>query len=157
MLVQVTTKLGQSFNLIDKDFADYDFKSNVTSSNDFELGGAIPNCFDFSIFDHNFKQYQLYGARIKVYLDDTPLNTKLLGEFTINSVDIEQALIACKSDDDLSNISYKASRGEKKKLKDFHKLEIKKLQNTFLGFRCQECLKLLKLKKRREIYIQFKA
>ena len=107
MLVQVTTKLGQSFNLIDKDFVDYDFKSNVTSSNDFELGGAIPNCFDFSIFDHNFKQYQLYGARIKVYLDDTPLNTKLLGEFTINSVDIEQDLIVCKSDDDLSNTDVK--------------------------------------------------
>ena len=42
--------------------------------------------------------------------------------------------------------STKKSTDKKKKLKDFDKTEIKKLQNTFLGFRCQKCLKQLELK-----------
>ena len=107
MLIKVTTKRNQVFYLEDEDIADYDYKENATSSNDFEIGGAIPRSFDFSIFDHNFKQYEMYGANIKVYKGEEEIEQHLLGTFTINSTDVDQDLITLQSDDDLSNADVK--------------------------------------------------
>ena len=107
MLINVTTKNNRHFVIKNEDLVDYDYKCNSTSSNDFELGGAIPRSFDFTIFDHNFKQYQFYGARIVVYTGDEAIAAHKLGEFTINKTNIEQDIITLESDDDLSNTDIK--------------------------------------------------
>lgn len=103
MLINVTTKDNRHFTIKNEDLVDYDYKCNSTSSNDFELGGAIPRSFDFTVFDHDFKKYQFYGARITVYTNDEAIGANKIGEFIINKTNIQQDVIILESDDDLSN------------------------------------------------------
>jgi hypothetical protein len=64
MLLKITTKKNEVLFVRDDDFDDYSYLSNTTSSSEFELGGAIPCSFDCTIFDHDCKQYILYGAKL---------------------------------------------------------------------------------------------
>lgn len=107
MLLKITTKKNEVLYVRDDDFDDYSYLSNTTSSSEFELGGAIPCSFDCTIFDHDFKQYILYGATIEAYLGDVEDEDKLLGTFTINKTDIDQDIIVINSDDDLAKTDVK--------------------------------------------------
>jgi len=66
-----------------------------------------------------------------------------------------------EEEEDDDGIHFKNKRNKKKKLKDFMKYEIKELKNKFLGFRCRECFKQLKLKinikENQEKYILFEC
>ena len=64
-------------------------------------------------------------------------------------------------DDNFEIEEIKDRKKKKKKLKDFDGYDIKKLQNEFLGFRCEQCYRQLKIENiyndNKEIYISFKC
>ena len=63
--------------------------------------------------------------------------------------------------EDIESEEKKDRRKEKKDLLDFDESDIKKLQNEFLGFRCEQCFRQLKIENiyndNKEIYISFKC